>query len=120
MNTAKKISLGLMSLFYVLAGVNHFRDPDFYRSMMPPYLPAHSLLIILSGVAEIVLGMLILFPRTRRLGAWGLIALLIAVLPANIYMYQLGGAHYGMSDTGLLLRIPAQLLLVSWAYLHRN
>ena len=75
------------SLFLV-AGVGHFASADFFVKIMPPYVPLHRELVYLSGVFEIVLGLLLFFPQTTRLAAWGLIALLIAVFPANIYMYQ--------------------------------
>ena len=114
----KKLSLLLMAALYVLAGLNHFRMPDFYLQMMPPYLPEPKLLIVISGVAEMVLGFLLLYKSTRRLAAWGIILLLIAVFPANIYMYQQGGARFNMSDTALFVRLPVQLLLIGWAYVY--
>lgn len=107
-----------MSAFYILAGLNHFRDPGFYLKMMPPYLPEPNLLIMLSGIAEIGLGLLLLFPSTRRLSAWGIILLLLAVFPANVYMYQMGGNHFGMSDIALAVRLPVQLALIAWAYVY--
>jgi uncharacterized membrane protein len=79
-----RISLGLMALFYVLVGINHFRDPGFYLKMMPPYLPWHAQLVLLSGVAEIGLGLALLVPPLRIYAAWGIVALLIAVFPANL------------------------------------
>ena len=61
---------------------------------------------------------LVCFPETRAIGAWGVIALLIAVFPANLYMYQQGGAKFNTSDTLLLARLPLQLALIAWAYLY--
>ena len=75
-----------MAAFYIVAGVNHFRAPEFYVAIMPPYLPWHLELVYLSGVAEIVCGVGLLIPRTRVLAAWATIALLIAVFPANIHV----------------------------------
>ena len=83
--------------------------------IMPPYLPCHRELVLLSGVFEVVLGVLLLVPRTSRLAAWGLIALLIAVFPANVYMYQHAGA-FSVAPIILLLRLPIQGLLILWAY----
>src|SRR6218665_915369 len=84
----KLYSLYLMAVLYILAGLNHFRAPKFYLKMMPPYLPAHGALVFWSGVAEVALGLLLFFPATRVMAAWGVIALLVAVFPANFYMYQ--------------------------------
>ena len=69
------------------AGTLHFIKPDFYLKIMPPYLPLHLELVYLSGFFEIALGVLLLVPRLSRFAAWGIIALLIAVFPANIYVY---------------------------------
>lgn len=71
---------------FVFAGVWHFVRPGFYRSIIPPMFPAPAALVVISGVAEIVAGIGVLVPRLRRLAGWGLIALLVAVYPANIYM----------------------------------
>lgn len=118
MDKIKKLSLNLMSFVYFAAGVNHFVQPPFYIKMMPPYLPAHGFLVAASGVAEMALGLLLLNRYTRSLAAWGVILLLIAVFPANVYMYQQGGAAFGVPDWILTLRLPLQLLLVLWAYWH--
>jgi uncharacterized membrane protein len=119
MSTAKRILLGLMGVFYILAGVNHFRVPEFYLPMMPPYLPWHAELVALSGVAEVALGVAVLVPGLRRLAAWGIIALLIAVFPANIHIalhnVPIGGAAEG---AGILnwVRLPFQAVLIAWAW----
>jgi uncharacterized membrane protein len=115
MKLAKTISRYVFGLLFVGAGVNHFVNPGFYLKIMPPYLPLHLELVYLSGVFEIVLGALLLFRRWARLAAWGLILLLIAVFPANIYAYQ----HQDilpMSPTAHLLRLPLQAVLILWAY----
>ena len=75
----KKISCWLLVVFFVAAGANHFIAPKFYLKIMPPYLPWHLALVYISGVVEIAGGIDVLIPGTRRLAAWGLIALLIAV-----------------------------------------
>ena len=107
-----------MAALYMAAGYNHFRTPEFYLQMMPPYLPEPQLLIVISGIAEMFLGFLLLFKPTRRLAAFGIILLLIAVFPANIYMFQQGGARYNMSDSALLIRLPLQLVLIGWAFIY--
>ena len=106
----------LMGILYTVAGVLHFVKPKVYLKIMPPYLPAPLCLVYASGIAEIIVGLMVCFPQTRALGAWGVIALLIAVFPANLYMYQQGGARFQMSDTALLVRLPIQLVLIAWAY----
>ncbi len=103
-----------MGGFYVLAGIAHFVRPEAYRELMPPYLPWHLALIYLSGAAEIILGIGVFIPRFRRLGGWGIIALLIAVFPANIH-----AARHGLLSIPtwvLWARLPFQLVLIAWAY----
>ena len=84
---------------------------------MPPYLPFHRELVFLSGVCEIVLGLLLLIPKTTRLAAWGLMALLIAVFPANVYMFQ-HQELFHVSAVVLLLRLPLQAVLILWAWIY--
>lgn len=106
----------LLAIFFVLAGANHFRDPDFYLKMMPPYLPYHTALNYLSGGFEIVLGVMLLIQRFTRLAAWGIIALLIAVFPANIYMAMNAERFPDINPIVLLVRLPFQVLFIAWAY----
>lgn len=106
----------LMSLVYIAAGVYHFVNPALYRGIMPPWLPAHHQLVLLSGAAEIVLGLLLLPAATRPWAAWGIIALLIAVFPANIQMainFHRQGNPYLWAA---LLRLPLQGVLIWWAW----
>jgi len=109
MSIAKRTLLVLLGVFFVCAGVSHFTQTAFFVEIVPPYLPAPLALVWASGVAEIALGALVLVPATRRLAAWGLIALLIAVFPANVHM-----GH--PSALALWLRLPVQGLLVAWAW----
>ena len=106
----------VMAAFYVLSGVNHFRSPEFYLNLMPAYLPAHEAAVVWSGVAEIGLGLLLLWPRRQWLAAWGIIAMLIAFLPVHVHMVV--NSHlYPETPVGCLwLRFPMQALLVAWAY----
>jgi len=99
-----------------LAGLNHFIHPDGYIRIVPPYLPSPVALVELSGIAEIVLGILMLIPRTVRLAAWGSIALLIAVFPANIHMALHPELFPGIPPFLLWLRLPFQILFIAWAY----
>lgn len=113
----KEISRYLLALFMVGAGTMHFVRPDFYVKIMPPYLPWHLVLVYLSGFCEIALGVLLLVPRLSRLAACGIFALLIAVFPANTYLYQ----HQDLLPAPLLLhilRLPLQGLMLLWAYWH--
>ena len=106
---------GLFAGLFIVAGVGHFVSTDFFVKIMPPSLPYHRELVWLSGAIEVALGIMLLAPRTSRLAAWGLIALLIAVFPANIYMYQHADL-FPFPPITLLLRLPAQGLLILWAY----
>ena len=105
----------LLALFMVTAGVGHFLNPEFFLKIMPPYLPFHRELVYFSGVCEIVLGVSLLIPRFSQLVAWGIIALLIAVFPANIYLYQNQGI-VPASPTVHFLRLILQAVLIAWAY----
>ncbi len=101
--------------FFLFVGIQHFRSPDFFVKIMPAYLPLHRELVFVSGFFEVALGVLLLIPKTTRLAAWGLIALLIAVFPANLYMYQ-HRELFDVSPLVLLLRLPLQGLLILWAW----
>lgn len=99
------------------AGVMHFANPAFFMRIMPPYLPLHSELVMVSGVCEILLGILLLVPPTSRFAAWGIVALLIAVFPANIYLYQ-NQDLMPASPFIHFLRLPLQGVFILWAYWH--
>ena len=109
----------LLVAFFVLAGAWHFVRPDLYLAIMPPSLPWPAALVAISGVAEIAGGLGVALPATRRLAGWGLIALLIAVFPANLHM-ALSGAHppgITFSAPVLWLRLPFQAVLIAWVWL---
>ncbi|TGK32713.1 DoxX-like family protein [Leptospira gomenensis] len=110
------VSLYFMATLYVLAGILHFVLPKFYLRIIPPYIPYPKFVVYLSGLIEIILGAALLFPETRRLGAWGIILLLIAVFPANIYHFQ-SRRKKDPPKWVLLLRLPLQFALIYWAYL---
>jgi uncharacterized membrane protein len=116
----KRISLYLMALLYVLAGIQHFSQTGFYLQIMPPYLPWHLALVYISGAAETALGLALVVPRLSRAAAWGIIALLVAVFPANLYMWTAHVQIDGRSIPGWFhaVRLPAQALLIAWAYWH--
>ena len=108
----------LLTLFMVLGGVTHFLNPDAYVAMMPDALPAHLALVYISGVAEIAGGLGLILPQTRRLAAWGIVLLLLAVFPANINMaindIPLDGRD--LPTWALWGRLPLQALFIAWAY----
>ncbi|MBC7909415.1 MAG: DoxX family membrane protein [Pyrinomonadaceae bacterium] len=106
----------LLAVLFVLAGVNHFLNPEFYLKMMPPYLPWHLFLVYVSGVFEIVLGALLLIPRFTRIAVWGIIMLLVAVFPANIHMAVNPQLYPEINPLALWIRLPFQLVLIAWAY----
>lgn len=114
----KTLSLHVLSVFFLVAGFNHFVNPEFYMKIMPPYLPAPAILNAVSGAIEMLLAMMLLRPEIRSLTAWCLILLLIAVFPANVHMYTQGGAAYGVPDWALLLRLPLQFVLMAWVFVH--
>lgn len=116
MSKAKTISMYIMGILYILAGVNHFMMPEVYIKIMPPYLGWHKELVFFSGLIEIVLGALLFLPPYRRIAAWGIILLLIAVFPANIYLAQTNGEVLGISAAAAWGRLPIQALLILWAW----
>jgi uncharacterized membrane protein len=113
----KDLSLYLMALLYIAAGVNHFINPKAYLRIMPSYLPFPEQLVFWSGVCEIVLGVLLIPVTIRPVAAWLVIALLIAVFPANI---QMAVNYYNRHNPYLwiaLVRLPLQAVLIWWAWL---
>jgi uncharacterized membrane protein len=104
--------------FFVLAGIRHFTHVGFYLKMMPPFVPWHRFMVYASGVAEIVLGVGVVLELTRVYAAWGLIALLIAVFPANVYMLKVPERFEGMRPWMLIVRLPVQGLFIAWAWLY--
>lgn len=115
MPTLQLISLILMASFYIFAGVMHFRVPKFFLKMTPKWVPSPEKVNILVGIIEIVLGVGLFFESTRSLAAMGIIALLIAVFPANIYHFQ-RAIKKGKLVIPTLIRLPMQLVLIWWAY----
>lgn len=115
MNQIKTISKYLLAMFMIVAGTMHFVNPAFFLKIMPPYLPLHRVLVLGSGIIELLLGILLLVPQTSRLAGWGIVALLLAVFPANLYLYQ----HQDIlpaSPIIHLLRLPLQGIFILWAY----
>jgi uncharacterized membrane protein len=116
-SAARSISCWILGLFFIAAGANHFRMPATYMGMLPPALPAPSALIAISGGFEILGGVGILIPRLREAAGWGLIALLVAVFPANLYVAVIGHMPgFNFSPATLWIRLPLQAIPVAWVY----
>ena len=92
---SKKLNLFLLSGFYVFAGVNHFINPQFYYDLIPDYLPFHELINVVSGLAEIILGIGVIFQKTRKWSSYLLVTMLISFVPAHIYFIQIGSCVEG-------------------------
>ena len=114
----KLISIAIMGLFYISVGVNHFIDPYWFLQIVPPYLPYKIELVYISGFLEVILGVMLLIPKTRFFAGWGLIVLLIVIYPANIYLAQTNGE--AMNTTPLVAwgRLPFQFIFIGLAYWH--
>lgn len=104
-----------MACMYILAGIVHFIKPKMYMRIMPRYLPAHKILVYLSGVAEILLGIGLLFPETRNVAVYGIVAILVIFLLVHFYMLSSKKAGAGIPKWVLILRIPLQFILIWWA-----
>ena len=120
---ARAIFRWILAVFFVVAGANHFRSPAIYLGMMPPWLPWPEALNLIAGAAEILGGIGLLVPRARRVSGWGLIALLVAVFPANLHV-ALQGKMPGtdFSPLTLWLRLPFQAVFIAgvwWVALTR-
>jgi uncharacterized membrane protein len=107
-----------LTLLMVIAGINHFIHPAAYVAIVPDAFPAHAALVNASGLAEILGGLGLILPATRRLAGWGLIALLVAVFPANVNMaiHHLALGTRDVPAWALWARLPLQAALVLWAY----
>lgn len=119
----------LQSFFYIIAGVNHFVNPEFYLDLIPPFVPAHGAVNLISGLVEIAFGTGLLFRRTRQWAAFGIIAMLIAFIPSHIYFIQIGGCvDNGLCAplwVGWIRLLVIHPLLIWWAWkasktIHRN
>ena len=114
MPSAKSIARSVLGVSFILAGLNHFRQRGFYIKIMPEYLPWHGPLVDISGYAEILLGALFALQRARRAAGWGLIALLVAVFPANVQMALHPQRYRRVPAWALWCRLPLQAVLIAW------
>lgn len=111
-------SLVLIAALFVVAGALHLVKPAMYVSIMPPWLPAPATLVLVSGVCEMLGGIGVLVPATRVAAGWGLIALLVAVFPANVQMSIDAHARHASraAQAVLALRLPLQAVLIWWVW----
>ena len=116
MARTKEVLKWLYGVLFAFAGANPFVSTDFYVRIMPPYLPWHLPLVYGSGVCEFALGVMLLIRRVERFAAWGMIALIVAVTPANVHMALNAELYPAFSPTALWVRLPLQLVLIAWAY----
>tara|TARA_B100000927_G_C16038569_1_gene298067 strand:+ start:26 stop:394 length:369 start_codon:yes stop_codon:yes gene_type:complete len=114
----KVISVFVMGIFYVIVGIKHFQDPSWFVQIIPPILPYKYELVYISGFFEVLLGILLMIPRFQSIAAKGLMALLICVYPANIYLAQTNGVALGISPLIAWGRLPFQFVFIGLAYWH--
>ena len=120
MKLFKIITIYIMSFGYTYVGIRHFIDPDFFLYIMPNYLTFHLEFVYLTGIAEVVLGLMLLSKKTRKTGAIGLIILLILVFPANIHLVQsdLSQSMLNVTKDQSIFRLPFQGVFILIAYWH--
>ncbi|QDT05013.1 DoxX [Rubripirellula lacrimiformis] len=111
-----RLSIVILALIFIAAGVNHFVSPDVYLKIMPDYLPWPLALVYVSGFFEVLGGIGLAVSRLRRLAGWGLIALLLAVFPANVDMVLNADRFPQIPVWALLARLPMQGLLIAWVW----
>lgn len=114
----KTLTLLLLAALFVSSGIFHFIRPLIFEAIVPPYLPSPRFLVLFSGAAEVAGGLGLLLPSTRRAAGWGLIALLLAVFPANFHMWQNGFTFNGspVPNWILLARLPLQFVLIALVF----
>lgn len=121
MSKLKQASIYLMGVSYILVGSLHFVKADFFLNIMPPYLPFPLALVYLSGAIEILLGSLLMVKKYQTYAAWGLVLLLIAVYPANIYLAFNEAPQEALQVSAFAaswVRLPMQFVLIGIAYWH--
>ena len=114
----KILSIYIMGIFYITVGIKHFQDPGWFVQIIPPILPYKYALVYISGLFEVLLGVLLMVPKFQSIAAKGLIILLICVYPANIYLAQTNGGALGISPLIAWGRLPFQFVFIGLAYWH--
>lgn len=118
MKIVKILTKYLLAAFFIGGGINHFLNTDFYLTLMPDYIPAHAFMVYLSGVTEVIAGVMLAIPKFSRWGAWFIIAHLVAFFTVHFWMIQESERYVGETVTiaALWLRIVAQVVFIVWAY----
>jgi len=109
-----------MGLLYIIIGLKHFINTDFFITIVPTFIIYKKEVVLLSGSIEVILGTSLLFNKTRKFASWGIILLLISVFPANIYLYisETPREILEISKSQAFLRMPFQIALITIAYWH--
>ncbi|MDX1591221.1 MAG: DoxX family protein [Balneolaceae bacterium] len=108
----------LFALIFVFTGILHLVRPEIFLKIMPPWIPWHKAMVFISGLLEILFGCMLLIPSVSKIGAWGLIVVLIGVFPANIHMAVYSEKFSFVPAWILWARLPLQFVLIAWAYLY--
>lgn len=123
MSKLKKTSLILLIALYLAGGTNHFVHPGGYLKLIPPYLPFPQLLNSLAGFFELLFGLMLIFKTTRKYAVYGIVLMLVAFIPAHIYMIQIAPFMLGkwlVTKTIAWIRLLLQAVLIAWAWWHRE
>ncbi|WP_338218368.1 DoxX family protein [Algoriphagus sp. oki45] len=116
----KKVAIHAMGYFYLAAGINHFLTPEFYLPLIPPFFSYPELINILSGIAEVLLGMGVLYYPTRSRAAWGVVVMLLAFIPSHVYFIQIGSCIEGglcvEEWIGWVRLVIIHPILIFWGY----
>jgi uncharacterized membrane protein len=116
MKLLKQFLKYLLCILFLVAGSLHFLKPAIYMQIMPPYIPWPLFMVYFSGFCEVAFGLLLVLPKYSQWAAWGLIALLIAIFPANLHMALNPETFPQIPKVALLARLPLQLVFIAWAY----
>ena len=114
----KKLLLYVMAAFYIGAGINHFVHQAFYVQMIPPYLSYPNALVCISGVCELLFGILLLPLATRHMAAWLIILMLAVFLPIHLHMISSYREHHNPKLWIAVVRLPVQFVLIWWAWVY--
>ncbi len=108
----------ILGVIFVIAGINHFRKPKLYEKIIPPYIPAPSSMVLLSGIVEMILGFMLMNKNTQTEAAWGILVLMVLFLPVHIFMLLNKEASLKLPFWILILRIPLQFGIMYWAFIY--
>lgn len=108
----------VFALIFILAGLNHFRVPRMYMKIIPPFFGNKKFWNLIVGVGELLLGIGLMIPQTSVYSAWGIIVLLLAIFPSNVYMYTHEEASLRVAKWIRFVRLPLQFILIAWAWVY--